>query len=509
MSVFSTQCGHRLLLCRAGGIVLAAALGGLCGDRPAAADADAAAVEGNASAGSTTKERRHDSLSERFRLRLDVSGELVAPAGRGSPPVRRPIAVAARFDCLQSSADAAAPAPGIVVRRYLDASADLRVADVPSGLALAADAREVLVALRGTTPAPYLAGAFLAREELELLETQFDPLLVDRLLPAAAVKVGERWAVPADATAGLLAIDTVEAGDLEASLIEVADGRAMGRLAGIVEGGIDGAPTHLVVEGTWSAPVAGAVAGEEIRLADGIATLEATIRERREASHVAPGFDVEARIVLARAAAAEPVSAAATGGASGPLARRRRGPGRPGTVWHREAGGRYDIVHDLRWRMVEDTPDGLVLRFVDHGALTGQCSLAALPRAAADAPPTIAEVERDVARSLGGQFGHVSASSAATRSDGVLVVRVVADGRADGLDFRWIHYVLSDPEGRRLAATFMVQEPMVKRFGTADCDLIDGVRLAPDHADAVARTGRPAAGTPDREARLTRESATP
>ena len=474
---------------------------------PAATDASAAADGVADAAGSVAPvdEPASEPLSaRRIRLKIDVSGELFAPAGREAPPIRQPITVAARFDFVETPTAEA----GAVVRRYSDAAAELQVAGAARRTTLAADAREVLVSLQGTTPSPCLPRGFLSRDECDLLDTPFDPLLLDSLQPAAAVASGERWTIGADATAGLLAIDTVESGELESRVVEVADGRATVKLAGVIDGAVDGVPTHLVVEGSWSLPVDDDATSAVVRLDGPIAGIDVTIRERREASHVAPGFDVEARLVMARSAAPDAAGVDDAGAdEAGKVSLRRRGTGRPGFVWHREAAGRYDLVHDARWRVIEDGADGLVMRLVDRGALAGQCSIAALPRADALAPPTIAEVERDVARSLEGQFGGVESSAEATRDDGVRIVRVVADGRADGLPFRWIHYVLSDAEGRRLAATFMVEEPLAKRFGTADRDLIDGVRMPAEGGgeEATGQAGRP----PARQARLPSESSTP
>ena len=170
--------------------------------------------------------------------------------------------------------------------------------------------------------------------------------------------------------------------------------------------------------------------------------------------------------------------------------------------------GRYDLVHDARWRAIENGPDGLVMRFVDRGALVAQCSITALPRSASQSPPTIAEVERDLQRSLDGQFGRLEHSSEATRSDGVRFVRVVATGRADGLPFRWIHYVLTDADGDRVAATCTLEDSLEKRFGTADRELVDGIRL-PAAEDSAAENSRDDGSGVDRQARLPQESRTP
>lgn len=449
---------------------------------------------------------------ERLRATIDVVGELFAPAGRDAPPIRRPIAVGARFDFIERPlSDVEEPT---VERRYTDAAADLEIDGHTQRTMLADDARTVRVVLRGTTPAAYLEGGFLSREEMDLLEMPFDPLLIDALRPASAVAIGDSWVVAADLAAGLLAVDTVDSGTLDARLAAVEDGRATVTLAGIIDGAADGVPTHVTVEGSFVVPV-DEVATGSIELSARIATLAMTLRERREASHVAPGFDVEARIAVARTSlpaidtVVEPTTSAIAVTSGSAAGSRRQGVGRPGLVWQRDPGGRYNLVHDERWRVIEDGTEGLVMRFVDRGALVAQCSITALPRSSALSPPTIAEVERDIQRSLAGQFSRIEHASEASRSDGVRIVRVATAGRAGDLPFRWIHHVLTDAAGHRLAVTCMLEESLSKRFDTADRELIDGIMFPATEAESTPETAGAEGPAGDREARLPTESRTP
>jgi len=437
------------------------------------------------------------------RVDLDVRGELFAPTGRDAAPVRQPIAVEARFDFTEWRE----PGRATTGRVYAEAKAVLRVDGLPQEIALGADARRVEVALQGTTPTPYLAEAFLTRDEADLLDTPFDSLLLDRLLPADHVAIDEAWTIPADAAAGMLAIDTIEAGSLEAKLIAVDDGAAQVRLTGIVDGAVDGVPTHLTVEGDCTFAAEPAARGDATAAWRLLAprVVAVTIRERRQAGHVAPGLDVEARVSVARrplAATADGDPPAAEPGGVDPV--RRRGTGRPGLVWHDGRARGYDLVADARWRVVEDGPAGLVMRYVDRGALVGQCSITVLPRSDALAPATIAEVQRDLERSLAGQFGRFAHASEATRSDGVRIVRVAAEGTAENRPFRWIHHVLTDARGRRAAVTFMLESAAEKRFGTADRELVDGLGF-PAEPEADGPRESPA----DRAARVPRETVTP
>jgi hypothetical protein len=469
------------------------------GDEPASPVPEAAPAETPSETAPPVDPPPPEPVASRVRIELDVRGELFAPTGRDTDPVRQPITVEARFDFLEQPAIAG---EATASRLYSEAKSLVSVNEQSHEMTLPADARRVEVALRGTTPAPYLADGFLSREESDLLDTPFDSLLLDRLLPTEPVAAGAKWTVPADATAGMLAIDTIESGSLDAELTAVEDDLATVRLTGIIDGAVDGVPTHLAIEGECSVATT-AVDGDTAAWRLTAARVAAvTIRERRQASHVAPGFDVEARVAVARrpvaaGAAQEPVAATAAAPSD-----RRRGAGRPGLVWHQNRDGGYDLVCDDRWRVVEDGPTGLVLRLVDRGALVGQCSLTVLPRSDALAPPTIAEVQRDIERSLTGQFGRFASASEATRSDGVRIVRVVSEGTAENLPFRWIHHVLTDASGRRAAATFMLEASAAKRFAAADREFVDGLAFP---AIPTPTPGAPA----EREARAPRETVTP
>jgi hypothetical protein len=469
----------------------------------------------------------------RVRVKLDVTGELLAPAGPDAAPVREPVELAARFDFEETSSIPSAPEAATVVRRaYRDATASMRFGDATTTATLAADARQVCVVRQGTTPMPYLDDGFLSGEESDLLETPFDSLLIDDLMPRKTTSIGEVWEIPADITAGLLAIDTVESGVIEARIQGVAEDRATVTFAGIIDGAVDGVPTHVTVEGSFAAAatsVAAAAVATDPDVDTGsdseparydlhgrVAQLSAVIRERRQASHVAPGFEVEARLLVARTPRSPDVGLVANGemeserqadqvadvadvasraGSGQDRPPRRRGEGGPGRVWYRDAQGRFDLVHDVRWRRVEDGPNGLVMRLVDRGALVGQCSMTSLPRAPATSLPTREEVQRDVERSLAGQVVRIDSAEETDRADGLKVVRLASSGTAGRLPFRWVHYVLAAQDGSRVSVTFMFEESMQQRFGDVDRQLIEGLRLpaARPHPDSVEPPGPTAA----------------
>ena len=277
----------------------------------------------------------------RVRVRLDVTGELLAPAGPDAAAVREAVEMAARFDFEETSLAPTAPEAAPVVRRsYRDATASMRVGDATTTATLGADDRQLLVARQGTTPMPYLDDGFLSGEESDLLETPFDSLLIDDLLPREPVSIGQVWEIPADVTAGLLAIDTVESGVIEARIQDVTNARATVTFAGIIDGAVDGVPTHVTVEGSFAvaartiAATTPSIDSEPVghQLHGRVAQVSAVIRERRQASHVAPGFDVEARLLVARTSL-DPGLEKDSGQHAGPVRSGSRRPVAAGGGW--------------------------------------------------------------------------------------------------------------------------------------------------------------------------------
>jgi len=455
---------------------------------------------------------------QRVCVRLDVTGELFASAGQNGEQtrqqdgatIREPVEMTARFDFDEAFDETAAAR-----RSYRDATASMQVGGATTSATLMPDARRLLMARVGTTPVPYLADGFLSGEESDLLETPFDSLLVDDLLPKEPVSIGQTWEIPADVTAGLLAIDTVESGAIQARLEEVADGQAKIVFSGILDGAVDGVPTHVTTEGSFAA------AGLEVAPADGAADtptdvvparyelhgrvdqVAVVIRERRQASHVAPGFEIEARLLVTRVAIDQvasgdsgvvPDSEQADSAAGRGRSLRRRGAGGPGRVWYRDALSRFDLVHDTRWRRVEDGENGLVMRLLDRGALVGQCSITSLPRAPAASLPTREELQRDIERSLAGQVDRTDAAEETDRGDGLRVVRVASSGTAGRLPFQWIHYVLAARDGSRASVTFMFEKSMQQRFADADRLLVEGLRLPAVEGQPGSTAAVPAGG---------------
>lgn len=361
--------------------------------------------------------------------------------------------------------------PG-AVRQYQQAEARLTVGDTETTVSLAPDAEFVHVGGDTGSLQAWLAEGFLTQAEHDLLVVPFDPLLAAALEPPADATSGDTWAIDQEAAAGLLCIDAVTAGRLEATIGEATDNASVSGvlLTGTITGAVAGVPTAIEVNGTydWSRGT-------------GLTALAVDLRETRQPGHVAPGFRVEARLTVncRPATEAEPAKRLAKVSvvSTGPSGRSRRGPGRPGGRWLVDPHGRYDLIYPDAWHLIEQGGERATLRLIDRGALVGEVVIRPLPLT--DTPLTLEALQGDIERSLAGQFSHLVAAAESQRSDGTTILRVASAGEDAGLPFEWIHYHVSAADGPRVSLSFMVESRHRQRFAEADMRLVEGLFLPP------------------------------
>lgn len=352
------------------------------------------------------------------------------------------------------------------LRHYSEAEASLRIDGSAVRSVLPPEARTLFAATTAEGLCFWLAEGFVTQEERDLLTLPFDTAWHSILEPPPAAAEGTTWTLKSADLAKLLCIDTITAGTATAAVEQVSGDHFTISLSGSLRGGVDGVPTEIELTATYGWNTA-------TTLPPGLVSLRAQIHERRQAGYVTPGLDIEAvleqtcrRLDAEQSSHQAPPAVEAAPGIS------RRGPGGPGSLWLTDPHGRFNLVHDDGWRIIEQQSDQTVLRLLDHGRLLGQVSIIPLPPTAE--APSLAAFQDDIERSLGGQFNHLVEATESRRSNGTRILRVASDGEADGLPFRWIHYHLAAENGTQATLSFMVESGQQERFGEADRLFIDG-----------------------------------
>jgi len=352
------------------------------------------------------------------------------------------------------------------LRHYTEAGAHLRIDGSTVHSTLPAEARTLFTATTADGLCFWLADGFVTREERDLLSLPFDTAWHSLLEPPSTAVEGTTWTLTNAGLAGLLCIDTITAGAVTATVEALSANHLTIGLTGSLRGGVDGVPTEIELSASYQWDT-------NSTNPPGLRSLRCQFHERRQAGYVTPGLDIEATVEqTCRQLNAEELSQQASPAARADGEIPRRGPGRPGNLWLADPYGRFNLVYDDGWRIIEQQSDQTVLRLIDHGRLLGQVSIVPLPPTAE--APGLAAFQDDIECSLAGQFNHLVEATESRRSNGTRILRVASDGEADGLPFRWIHYHVATGNGAQATLSFMVESGQQERFGEADRLFVDG-----------------------------------
>ena len=301
----------------------------------------------------------------------------------------------------------------------------------------------------------------LTREELELLDIAGNSLIVEALLPSQPVEIGKSWQHDNAVLAALLCIDAISQAEVDSTLTEVVDNVAKISMNGTVNGAIGGVATEIQLKARYNFDMKAAR----------INWFAISIKENRSVGHVGAGLDIVAklRMQLTPGGNCEMLSDEHLAGltlddeAAGDM------------LSYVSKSGGFEMYHDRRWHFTRDDADLAVLRMIDRGELVAQCNLSPLKKLKTGEKTSLAEFQADVQKALGKGFGQFVTAAESTNSAGQHVLRVVAIGTVAELPIQWNYYLVSSPDGQRVAFAFTLEQNLVERFGEADQPLVDSV----------------------------------
>lgn len=417
----------------------------------------------------TLQSQRSPGQTDKVTVLMEVSGEFKDRPAAGKDKEER---VAMNGTCRLSYWEktlAAKADSRRSVRYYETARADVKFKDGAHQPSLSAERRLIGAAVDESSGATLFSlGDPLSRDELELIDMIGNSLVLDDLLPSRPVTVGDTWK-PSDKTvAMLLGLDEVTRCQVQCSLKEAAKSVARIDLSGSVTGKINDTTTRIELKGKYRFDL-------KARRIDWFALVT---REDRGISQAASGFNVGVRLQMTITPSSAPPQLSATKLADAdlePTAERSR-------LGFHSPRERWQITYDRRWHLNSDDRDAALLKWIDQGAMAGQCNIASLAQRDPDKLVTLEEFQEDIRRALGKNFGEFVEAKQSINASGLRVLRVVAQGvaKAKGteLPIRWVYYHVADRQGRQVALTFTVEQESAKRFGDADREIVDSLRFA-------------------------------
>lgn len=356
------------------------------------------------------------------------------------------------------------------LRQYQQTDAAISIEKGQVTPQLRADRHLIGVVVRDGRPLLYSPDGPLSREELDLIELPGNSLLIEGLLPEEPVRLNESWKHSDNLLAALLNIEAIGANEVESRLVEVTDDTARIETAGHVNGAIHGVATEIELKAKIKVDLS-------LRR---ITWFAMALKEQRSIGHVDPGVEVVARLQMkltpdVDSPRLDPAALKLT---------RQQFQNADARLSYESPTGRYGLLYDRRWFVINDEPELTVLRYVDRGELLAQCNISVRPEG--EIPP-LAKFQQDIKQSLGDSFGQFVRASQTVNDQGLAVYRVVASGMASDLPIQWNYYLVSDPEGNSVVLLFTLEEHLVERFGAADEELVSNVRILARTIDETAQ----------------------
>ena len=405
-------------------------------------------------------------------IELEAGGSTLVQTQRDDggalgPEQRLPMSVSAKLryterrlvDFGRTSAD-----HSLLAIRYYDVAEAVIKVDQGGLAPRLADARR-LIALEnaGFRPTLYCPNAPLPRQELDLIDTVGNSFVVDELLPQKPVADGDSWPSNPATMAALLTLDSVAVCEVQSVLEEYNGGFAKIRLAGVVHGTADGAAIEQEVRGVYLFD----------RTLRRITRLNLAVREKRSIGGATPGLDAIAKLQIK----IEPLkdSPRLTDASVDAVTEAARAPARD--LVYEAAPMGFRIRHDRQWFITGEQRESVTLRRIDGSDLVAQCTLTMLPPKSAGRQPTLEQFQKDVAYSLGKNFGELVSTRQWQNPHGHFCFEVVVRGKVEELPVEWHYFLVSRQSGHRISVAVTIQGSMVDRVQGADRSLVEGLEL--------------------------------
>lgn len=399
---------------------------------------------------------------QRVVIAAEVEGELRLNAD-GKKVTSKPIRVLANYEFDEKRLSAGSDQDARAIRHYSKAEADIRVDRGSMKNTLRDDVRLIGIQAGSESATLYSPLGPLVRDELELLKVAGESIVWNRLLPATPVAIGDTWKPTDAALAMLLNIEVVTANEVQGKFVSVEDGLAMLELAGHLTGAIGGVGTEFELKAKLNFH----------QKQQRITWLAMGLKEKRAIGHAEPGFEITSRVRWS----ATPLSS------SGYLTDKvlkdvplEFSPGMTLLAHNSDAGG-FQLMHDRRWQVMADHRDAAILRLIDNGDLIAQCNLSRLPDLPLDKRPALDAFQREVASTLGQNFGQFVDADQSTSDGGHRQLRIVVAGNVQEVPVQWTYYHLSDNEGRNAALVFTMDSSLVERFAELDRAMVSSLTL--------------------------------
>jgi hypothetical protein len=139
--------------------------------------------------------------------------------------------------------------------------------------------------------------------------------------------------------------------------------------------------------------------------------------------------------------------------------------------------GFYRFLADRRWSTYRDNGEEATLRFIVKNRMVAQCNVNNLVDMEPGSQLSLEGYQADIRRLMASTGGEIFEVSEKLTSTSHRMLRIVAAGSVAGVPIRWVHYHLSNDQGRRLAMAFTFDEDSLEGFGDQDMQIVNSLEL--------------------------------
>jgi len=314
---------------------------------------------------------------------------------------------------------------------------------------------------RGIHPAALTSPLFAA--ERELVNGAVDSMYLDQLLTEKEVAIADKWNVDRVSAARLLHLDAILDGDLTVCLVETDPEKAHLEVSGKLQATAKDVGTEMDIKGKAIMDRQGGF----------ISWLALQIDETREIGEAEPGFKVRANVRVLRA----PIESMSSGRSLAQVWAEAPSPESAEMLQFQSDLGFYRFLADCRWSTYRDNGEEATLRYVVNNRRVAQCNITNLVDSQPGDHLSLEGYQADLERVATRTGRDILEATEQLTASKHRMLRITMSGSVDGLPLRWIHYHISNDNGRRLALVFTTDESSLEVFASQDAQIIDSLEL--------------------------------
>jgi hypothetical protein len=308
-------------------------------------------------------------------------------------------------------------------------------------------------------PLVYSPAGSLTRDELDVTE-HFDTLSVIGLLPGKEVAIGATWKIPSAVVQALCNFEGLTEHSLTGKLETVKDGLATFTVTGSAAGIDNGALAKLTITAT----------GRFDLNAKRLIGLDWQQKDERDQGPVSPATAMETKIVLKRAAIAQPdvlsdvalIAVPADFKVPPPLTQ----------LDLRDPKDRYSLLHGREWHVVAQNDKHLVMRLMERGDFIAQVTITPWEEAPKGQKHLSPEAFKEAMNDIPGWEPEKELQASEVPADkDHWIYRFSVQGQMDGVAVLQNFYLVAGPNGEQVILTFTMTPKQADKLGARDLSL--------------------------------------